>query len=98
MELARYVVDTVVLEGRSCWEAPRSHGVSKSWVAKLVVRYREGGYEAIAPRSKAAEVHPPRGRPDRVAIACPIAMCVLLQRFWCCVRVWPVSQCRSRSS
>ena len=54
MELARYVVDAVVLEKRSCREVARSHGVSKSWVAKLVGRYRAGGYDALAPRSKAA--------------------------------------------
>lgn len=54
MDLARFVVDAVVLEGRSCREVAASHGISKSWVAKLVARYREGGYDAIAPRSKAA--------------------------------------------
>jgi transposase len=35
MELARYVVDAVILEGRSSREVARAHGVSKSWVAKL---------------------------------------------------------------
>lgn len=55
MDLARFVVDAVVLEGRSCRDVARSHGVSKSWVAKLVARFREGGYEALAPRSKAAK-------------------------------------------
>jgi len=55
MELARFVVDAVVLEGRSCREVGRAHGVSKSWVAALVARYREGGYEALTPRSKAAK-------------------------------------------
>ena len=54
MELARYLVDAVVLEGRSCREVARAHGVSKSWVAKLVARYRDGGYDAITARSKAA--------------------------------------------
>jgi transposase InsO family protein len=29
--------------------------MSKSWVAKLVARYRDGGYDAIAARSKAAK-------------------------------------------
>src|SRR5918996_774822 len=53
LDLARFLVDAVVLEKRSCREVARSHGVSKSWVAKLVARYRAGGYEAIAPRSKA---------------------------------------------
>ncbi|MGH2702273.1 MAG: helix-turn-helix domain-containing protein, partial [Actinomycetota bacterium] len=55
MELARFVVDAVVLEGRSRREVARAHGVSKSWVAELVARYRAGGYEALAPRSKAAK-------------------------------------------
>ena len=43
MDLARYVVEAVVLEGRSCREVARAHGVSKSWVAKLVGRFRVGG-------------------------------------------------------
>jgi transposase InsO family protein len=55
LELARYVVDAVVVEGRSYREVARAHGVSKSWVAKLVARYRAGGYEAISARSKAAK-------------------------------------------
>lgn len=55
MELARYLVDAVVLEKRSCREVARAHGVSKSWVAKLVARFKEGGYEALAPGSKAAK-------------------------------------------
>ena len=54
MDLARFLVDAVVMERRSCREVARAHGVSKSWVAALVSRFRAGGYEAIAPRSKAA--------------------------------------------
>jgi transposase len=46
LELARYLVDAVVVEKRSCREVAGAHGVSKSWVAKLV---------AIAPLSKAAK-------------------------------------------
>jgi transposase len=34
--------------------------VSKSWVATLVARFREGGYEAITPRSKAPKTVPHR--------------------------------------
>ena len=52
MDRARYVVDAVVIEGRSIREVAKSHGISKSWVAALVARYREGGYEALTPRSK----------------------------------------------
>ncbi len=60
MDLARYVVDAVVLEGRSYREVARAHGVSKSWVGKLVARYRSGGYAAIQPRSRAAKTIPHR--------------------------------------
>jgi transposase InsO family protein len=64
MDLARYVVDAVVMEGRSYREVARAHGVSKSWVAKLVGRFREGGYEAIGPRSRAARTIPHRTAPE----------------------------------
>ena len=32
MGLARYVVDAVVLEGRSPTEIARRHGISRSWL------------------------------------------------------------------
>jgi transposase InsO family protein len=50
--LARYVVDAVVLEGRSAREVARAHGIGKSWVYELIGRYRQGGYEALEPRSR----------------------------------------------
>ncbi len=42
MDLARHVVDAVVLEGRSYRDVARAHGVSKRWVGKIVGRFREG--------------------------------------------------------
>jgi transposase InsO family protein len=60
VQLARYVVEAVVREGRSYREVAAAHGVSKSWVAKMVARYREGGYEALQPRSKAPHRIPHR--------------------------------------
>jgi transposase InsO family protein len=60
MDLARYVVDAVVVEGRSYREVARAHGVSKSWVGKLVGRFRMGGYPATQPRSRAAKRIPHR--------------------------------------
>src|SRR6266498_625538 len=60
MDLARYVVDAVMVEGRSYREVARAHGVSKSWVGKLVGRFRAGGYPAIEPRSRAAKHIPHR--------------------------------------
>ncbi len=65
MDLARYVVDAVVLEGRSYREVARGLGVSKSWVGKLVGRFRAGGYAAIQPRSRAAKRIPHR-TPDAI--------------------------------
>lgn len=60
MDLARYVVEAVIREGRSYREVARAHGVSKSLVAKVLARYREGGEEAIRPRSKAPHRTPHR--------------------------------------
>jgi transposase InsO family protein len=59
-DLARYVVDAVVLEGRSYRDVAGAHGVSKSWVAKVVGRFRAGGYGAIEPRSRAPKHIPHR--------------------------------------
>lgn len=50
--LARYVVDAVVLEGRSAREVAKAHGISKSWIYELIARYQAGGYQALEPRSK----------------------------------------------
>ena len=52
MALGRYVVDAVVLEGRSPTELARSHGISRTWIYELVTRFRAGGYEALEPRSR----------------------------------------------
>lgn len=60
VDLARYVVDAVVVEGRSMREVARAHGVSKSWVSVLVARYRAGGYPAVAPRSRRPRTTPTR--------------------------------------
>src|SRR5437660_12009294 len=52
MGMARYVVDAVVLEGRSVRDVARAHGLSKSWIYELVGRFRGGGYEALESRSR----------------------------------------------
>lgn len=50
--LARYVVDAVLLEGRSARDVARAHGISKSWIYELISRYRQGGYGALESRSR----------------------------------------------
>src|ERR1700736_3430666 len=52
MGMAPYVVDAVLLEGRSAREVARAHGISKTWIYELIKRYRSGGYEALEPRSR----------------------------------------------
>jgi transposase InsO family protein len=64
MDLARFVVEAVILEGRSCRDVAASYGVSKSWVAELAKRYRAGGEEALAPRSRAPRRIPHRTPPE----------------------------------
>ena len=60
MDRARYLVDAVVVEGRGVREVARSNGVSKSWLSELVGRFRSGGYEAVAARSKRPHRSPQR--------------------------------------
>jgi len=62
--LERYVVDAVVLEGRSPTEIARRHGISRSWLYQLLARYREGGYPALAPRSRRPHTSPGRTAPE----------------------------------
>lgn len=60
MAKARYLVEAHLVEGRSVAELAAAHGVHRSWIYKLLARYREGGYEALEPRSRA-----PRSSPNR---------------------------------
>jgi transposase InsO family protein len=62
MELAGYVVNAVVLEGRSVAEVASDHDVSKSWLYELLARYREGGEKALKPLSRQ-----PHSSPTRIA-------------------------------
>jgi len=49
---ARYLVEAHLSEGRSVAELAAAHGVHRSWIYKLLARYREGGLEALEPRSR----------------------------------------------
>ena len=64
MALGRYVVDAVVLEGRSPTELARSHGVSRTWVYELVARFRRGGYAALEPQSRRPKSCPHQHGPE----------------------------------
>ncbi|GAA1021431.1 hypothetical protein Aple_073840 [Acrocarpospora pleiomorpha] len=58
MSKARLVITAVVVEGRSQAEVARSYEVSKSWVSKLVARYREQGEAAFEPLSRRPKTSP----------------------------------------
>ena len=52
MDLAKYCVQAVLVEGRSVREVAAATGTSKSWVQRHVERYRLGGDEALVPRKR----------------------------------------------
>ena len=68
------VITAVVLEGRSPSEVAGSYGVARSWVYKLVARYRAEGEAAFEPRSRR-----PVTRPEATA-ATTVALILQLRR------------------
>jgi transposase InsO family protein len=52
VDKARYLVEAHVLEGRSVAQLAAAHGVHRSWIYKLLARYRDGGIGALEPRSR----------------------------------------------
>ncbi len=52
MDLANYAVTAVLIEGRSVRDVAASTGRSKSWVARHVALYRDGGEEALVPKKR----------------------------------------------
>ena len=66
MGLALFVVEAVVVEGRSAREVALTHGISKSWIYELVARYKRGGLEALEPRSRRPRSSPQATPPELV--------------------------------
>lgn len=64
MDLAGYVVNAVLVEGRSVKEVCEAHGVSRSWLYELIARYREHGDGGLIPQSRR-----PRSSPTRIPAA-----------------------------
>jgi transposase InsO family protein len=62
MDVGRYLVEAHLHEGRSIAELARMHGVHRSWLYKLLRRYRAQGEAGLAPRSR---------RPHRSPTALP---------------------------
>jgi len=58
MDLAKYCVQAVLVEGRSVREVAGATGTSKSWVQRRVERYRTGGDDALLPKRRGPKVPP----------------------------------------
>src|SRR2546427_6562200 len=65
MDVGRYLVKAHLREGRSVAELARTHSVHRSWLYKLLARYRAEGEAGLAPRSR---------RPKSSPTAMPIAL------------------------
>ena len=61
MDMGRYLVEAHLREGRSVAELAAAHGVHRSWLYKLVARYRAEGEAGLAPRSRR-----PRSSPNAI--------------------------------
>src|SRR5580658_10647334 len=58
MDMGRYLVEAHVKEGRSVAELAAEHGVHRSWIYKLLARYRKEGEAGLVPRSKRPHCSP----------------------------------------
>jgi transposase InsO family protein len=63
MDLAGYVINAVLVEGRSVAEVCEAHDISRSWLYELIGRYRELGDEGLRPLSKRPSSSPTRVSP-----------------------------------
>lgn len=64
MDKARYLVEAHVIEGRKVSELSAMHEVHRSWIYKLLARYREGGWQALEPRPRRPHTCPHKTKPD----------------------------------
>ena len=52
MDIGRYLVEAHLREGRPVAELATEHGVHRSWLYKVLARYRREGERGLAPRSR----------------------------------------------
>ncbi len=62
MDKGRFLIETHLRTGKPLGELARAHGVNRSWLYKLLARYRRDGPEGLEPRSRR-----PRRSPSRIA-------------------------------
>jgi transposase InsO family protein len=66
MGVGRYLVEAHLREGRSVAELARTHGIHRSWLYKLLARYRAEGERGLEPRSRRPR-HVPTKMPGATA-------------------------------
>ena len=64
MDLGRFLVEAVVVGGASPTELARQHPISRSWLFRLLARYKQGGYAALEPRSRRPKSCPHQVGPE----------------------------------
>jgi transposase InsO family protein len=60
MDMGRFLIETHLRTGKSIKELARTHGVSASWLFKLLRRYRLEGEAGLEPRSRRPKTSPSR--------------------------------------
>jgi transposase InsO family protein len=66
MSKQRVIVKAVLEQGLPVTEAARRYGVSRQWVHALLARHRDGGLEAVEPRSRRPNSNPRSTNTDTV--------------------------------
>jgi transposase InsO family protein len=69
MDMGRYLVEAHLREGRPVAELAKTHGVHRSWIYKLLTRYRAEGEAGLASRSRRPRSSPgatPAETEDRI--------------------------------
>ena len=66
MDIGRYLVEAHLREGRSVGELAAQHGIHRSWLYRLLARYRTEGEAGLARRSRAAHSQPLAVPPEMV--------------------------------
>jgi transposase InsO family protein len=68
MSKARLVITAVVVEGQPVAEVAARYGVHRTWIYKLLARYREEGEAAFEPRSRRPKRSPAATAPEVVEL------------------------------
>src|SRR5688572_10040578 len=71
MDKGRFLIETHLRTGRAIGELAAAHGVDRSWLFRLLARYRREGEAGLEPRSRRPHTSPTRiaGRHEEAVVA-----------------------------